>query len=83
MPIKKFRATKDNTITNSFRPNLRQKSTLSNMGASDIVEVFSIFGQESSSSVERARAIMQFSVKDIKDARDLGQIKEEGSVSFF
>lgn len=83
MSIKKFRATKDNTITNSYRPNLRQRGTLSNMGASDVAEVFSIYGQQSSSSIEKTRALYQFSTKDIKDARDLGQIKEKDSVSFF
>ena len=83
MPIKKFKATKDNTITNSFKPSLTERGIYSNMGASDVMEVFSIYGQESTGSIEKARSIIQFSTKDIKDARDIGQIPESGSVDFF
>ena len=46
--IKRYYATKDNTITNAFQENLSTRGTGSNMGASDIVEVFSIYGQQSS-----------------------------------
>lgn len=83
MSIKKFFATKDNTITDAFGVDLRTRGTLANQGASDVMEVFSIYGQSDSSSVERARSLVQFSVKDIKDARDLGQIKESGKANFY
>ena len=83
MSIKKFFATKDNTITNAYGVDLRNRGTLANQGASDVMEVFSIYGQASSESVERTRALVQFSTKDIKEARDLGQIKEPGSVNFY
>jgi hypothetical protein len=58
--IRKFYATKDNTITNAYQENLTTRGTGSNMGASDILEVFSIYGQASSSSVELSRALIQF-----------------------
>jgi len=58
--IRKFYATKDNTITNAYQENLTTRGTGSNMGASDILEVFSIYGQTSSSSVELSRALIQF-----------------------
>lgn len=58
--IKKFYATKDNTITNAFQENLKTRGTGSNMGASDILEVFSIYGQASSTSSELARILIQF-----------------------
>ena len=45
MAIKKYIAEKDNTITNAFESNLSTRGTGSNMGASDILEVFSIYGQ--------------------------------------
>ena len=45
--IKRFYATKDNTITNAFEENLTIRGTGSNMGASDVLEVFSIYGQAS------------------------------------
>ena len=56
MAIKRFFATKDNTITNAFKDGLTTRGTGSNMGAADIVEVFSIYGQETSSSSELSRA---------------------------
>lgn len=83
MSIKKFFADKDNTITNAYKVDLRNRGTLANMGASDIMEVFSIYGQSDTSSVEKTRALVQFSTKDIKASRDSGQIPESGSVSFF
>ena len=58
--IKRFYATKDNTITNAFEENLTTRGTGSNMGASDILEVFSIYGQASETSSELARALIQF-----------------------
>lgn len=58
--IKKFYATKDNTITNAYQENLKTRGTGSNMGASDILEVFSIYGQASSASVELSRILIQF-----------------------
>lgn len=58
--IKKFYATKDNTITNAYQENLKTRGTGSNMGASDILEVFSIYGQASSTSSELARILIQF-----------------------
>ena len=36
MGIKRFYATKDNTITNAYANNLTTRGTGSNMGASDI-----------------------------------------------
>ena len=58
--IKRFYATKDNTITNAFQENLTTRATGSNMGASDILEVFSIYGQASSTSSELARTLIEF-----------------------
>jgi len=58
--IKRFYATKDNTITNAFEENLTTRGTGSNMGASDILEVFSIYGQQSSASSELSRVLIEF-----------------------
>ena len=82
MSIKRFFANADNTITNAFASNLTTRGTGSNMGASDILEVFSIYGQGSSTSVEKARALVQFDVSKIKAARDAGTIAQSGSVNF-
>ena len=48
MAIKKYLADKDNTITNGFGINLSTRQTGSNMGAADILEVHSIYGQQTS-----------------------------------
>ena len=58
--IKRFYATKDNTITNAFEENLVTRGTGSNMGAADVLEVFSIFGQQSSGSAELSRVLIEF-----------------------
>ena len=81
--IRRYYATKDNTITNAFEENLTTRGTGSNMGASDIVEVFSIYGQASSASAELARTLIEFNVTEISSSRDTGKIPASGSVSFY
>ena len=83
MSIKRYVATADNTITNAYVSNLRTRGTGSNMGASDILEVFHIFGQESSSSSENARILIQFPTNKIATDRTGGIIPASGSVNFF
>jgi len=87
MAIKRYYAKKDNTITNAFKENLETRGTGSNMGASDILEVFSIFGQANSSSAEESRFLIKFdctaSTNSIKADRDAGVIPASGSVDFY
>jgi hypothetical protein len=90
MGIKRFNATADNTITNAFEENLTTRGTGSNMGAADILEVFSIFAQASTSSLEAARTLIQFPITNTDDAtnsieaqRDAGNIPISGSVNFY
>jgi len=67
--IKRYFATKDNTITNAYNESLTAQSVSASMGQSDILEVFSIFGQVSSSSgysLEEARAIIEFDLSEIQ-----------------
>ena len=68
--IKRYFATKDNTITNAYSPSLGTPSVSASMGQSDILEVFSIYGQVSSStgySVEESRILIEFDIADIED----------------
>tara|TARA_A100001515_G_scaffold144389_1_gene148285 strand:+ start:988 stop:2514 length:1527 start_codon:yes stop_codon:yes gene_type:complete len=69
MAVKRYFASKDNTITNAFKANLITRGTGSNMGASDILEAFVIHGQTSASinadNAEQARILIQFPVEDI------------------
>ena len=74
MAIKKYIADKDNTITNAFDLNLSTRATGSNMGAADILEVFSIYGQETTSSIELSRALVQFPVSDVISDRAAGTV---------
>ena len=87
MAIKRYFAKSDNTITNAFEENLSTRATGSNMGASDILEVFSIYGQANSSSAEKSRALLKFDVtasaNSIKQDRTDGKIPVSGSVSFY
>ena len=84
--IRRYYATKDNTITNAFEDNLSTRATGSNMGASDILEVFSIHGQASSSSglsTELARTLIEFNITEISSSRETSDIPASGSVSFY
>ena len=90
MAIKRYYAKLDNTITNAFEENLSTRGTGSNMGASDILEVFSIYGQDSGSSglsTELSRVLIKFnctaSTDSVKADRDAGAIPASGSVNFF
>ena len=89
MGIKRYVAIKDNTITDAFRSNLVSRGTGSNMGLADSLEVFSIFGQASSSSLEATRFLVQFPVTtndggtNIQADRNSGKIPASGSVDFY
>ena len=83
MAIKRYFATKDNTITNAYGVDLSNRATGSNMGAADILEVFSIYGLQTTSSAELSRVLIQFPVDDITTDRSDGKIPEPGSVNFY
>jgi len=87
MGIKRYWAKSDNTITTAFEENLTTRGTGSNMGASDILEVFSIYGQQTSGSAEQARALIKFntsaSSNSVLSDRNAGTIPSSGSVSFY
>ena len=82
MSIKRYSATKDNTISSAFKANLSDRGITSNMGSSDILEVFSIFGQSSSSSLEQSRILVSFPIDKIHEDRQSGIIPASGSVTF-
>ena len=82
MTIKRYNSTKDNTIVSAFKENLSSRGTEANMGASDILEIFSIFGQASTSSLEQARILVEFPINEISEDRDNNNIPSSGSVTF-
>lgn len=88
MSIKKFFVNKDTTITNAFKSNLSTRGTDANMGKSDILETFSIFGQVNSGSLEASRILIDFPLSEISSSRDLtlsspSGIPASGSVRFY
>ena len=87
MAIKRYYASSDNTITNAFESNLTTRGTGSNMGLADILEVFSIYGQESSGSQELSRVLIQFDLSGaantIKVDRNNGVLPAQNEVSFY
>ena len=88
MSIKKYIADADTTITDAFKPNLITRATGSNMGLSDAVEVFSIYGQSFTAGpppvaeVEKTRFLMKFPIADIIADRAAGIIPAAAGVSF-
>ena len=88
MAVKRYYADADTTITNAYKANLTERGISGNMGQSDILEVFSIYAQESSSSSELQRILIKFPVTGttseyISYDREEGNIPESGSVSFY
>ena len=82
MSILRYTASLDNTITNAFEENLSTRGTGSNMGASDILEVFSIYGQAVSSSSELSRVLIQFPLSQATSDRNAGLLPASGSVTW-
>ena len=90
MAIKRYAAIADTTITNAFKQNLVTRGTGSNMGASDILETFSIYSQVSGAgdghSQELSRMLLKFNISgsnSIHADRLSGKIPASGSVSFY
>ena len=83
MAIKRYVANANNTIRNAYESDLSTRGTGSNTGKSDIVETFSIYGRQASSSVELSRILMKFPVGSITTDRTNGVIPASGSVNFF
>ena len=83
MAIKKYVASGDTTIVNAYRQSLETRGTGANAGAADVMEVFSIYGRQSTSSAELSRALVKFPIASIKKDRTAGSIPSSGSVSFY
>ena len=83
MAIKRYYATKDNTITNAYKANLTTRGVSGNMGQSDILEVFNIYAQATTTSSELSRILIQFDTDAINADRTAGDIPASGSVNFF
>jgi len=83
MAIKKYYANKDNTITNAFESNLQTRGSGANMGLSDILETFSIYGQATSGSTELERILIEFPINQITADRTNNILPGSGSIGFY
>ena len=92
MGIKRYVAIADNTITNQFNEALQARNTKGNTGLADSMELFKIYGQVTSASVEQSRILIKFPVNEtdlrsgirtIKQDRDAGILPKSGSVKFY
>ena len=83
MALKRYTASADTTIVNAFEPNLRTRGTGANMGAADVLETFSIYGRQSTSSAELSRILVKFPVASVSTDRTNAVIPGSGSVNFY
>ena len=89
MAIKRYIATADNTITNAYKMDLTTRGTGSNMGSSDALESFYIFGQTSqgigsnNQSSEKSRILIQFDIDKINEDRTNGLIPASGNIAWY
>lgn len=81
--IKRFPCGKDTSITNAYKSNLAVRGEDANLGASDVLELFSIYGRQASSSLEAMRVLTYFPTDEIATQRAAGSIPNSGSVSFY
>ena len=83
MGIKHYTSSADTTIVNAFQPDLQTRGTGANMGEADVLEVFSIYARQSTSSQELSRILLQFPINNITTDRSAGTVPASGSVSFY
>tara|TARA_R100001015_G_C4635188_1_gene203950 strand:+ start:12446 stop:13981 length:1536 start_codon:yes stop_codon:yes gene_type:complete len=81
--IRIYTASADNTIVNTFKENMSTRATGSNTGVADILEVYSVYGRQTTSSQELSRVLIKFPVDQIANDRTAGRIPSSGSVDFF
>jgi hypothetical protein len=89
MGLKRYTGSADNTIVNAYKADATTRGTGSNMGQSDVLEVFSLYGHTTATSSanlasqELARTLIKFPVTSISAHRTAGTIPASGSVSFY
>ena len=81
--LKRYKADADNTIVNAFQPNLKTRGTGANMGMADVVETFSIYGRQATSSQELSRILVKFPITTFSTDRTNSVLPASGSVSFY
>ena len=83
MAFKRYKCVADNSITNAYYPNMLYRATGSNCGGADSLQVFHIFGQQSTSSHEVSRILLKFPIESISNDVSLGKVPSSGSCKYF
>ena len=81
--IKNYTASADNTIVSTFKQNLDTRATGSNTGRADILEIYSVYGRQTTSSQELSRVLIKFPIDQIANDRTNSRIPASGSVNFY
>jgi hypothetical protein len=82
MAILKYTASIDTTITDAYKLNLITRATGSNLGSSNSLEIFSIYGQSSKTSLEKSRILIKFPTDKIISDRASTKLPPSGNVNF-
>lgn len=80
MPVLKYTASADTTITNAYYPDSLTRAVYANLGAADSLELFSIY--LSGTEPEKARILVQFPISAISASRASGSLPTSGNVNF-
>ena len=83
MSIRRYVATEDTTITNAYKDNLKVRAKTANMGGSDSLETFAIYGRASEQETELSRILIKFPINEVTSDRNNNRIPSSGSVNFF
>ncbi|MAH44370.1 hypothetical protein CMI37_00980 [Candidatus Pacearchaeota archaeon] len=83
MALKRYKANADNTIVNTYLADLSNRGTGSNSGQADVMEIYSVYGRQSSGSQELSRILVNFPVSQITTDRSSGKLPSSGSVKFY
>ena len=79
----RYTASADNTIVSAYQSDLRTRATGANAGQADIVEIFSIYGRQSTSSQGLSRCLVKFPVDKLITDRSSGKLPSSGEVNFY
>mgnify|MGYP001340207550 CR=1 FL=1 len=83
MAFIRYTASADTTIVNAFQPDLQTRGTGANAGMADVLEVFSIYGRESSGSQELSRILLKFPITQLSSSRADNILPASGNVSYY
>ena len=83
MGIKRYVADANNTIVNAFKPDFSTRATGSNIGKSDVLEVYSVYARVDTGSQELSRCLINFPISSISSDRTSGIVPDSGGVSFY